>query len=239
MNNEDFFDEASIECLKNAKQYIKDGEILYSFRSYGHALAMIILGNIELGKSAIYNLHSKNLIPKTTLPKPYSKYFQKREIEKFAAESWWIGLVLYSNIEEIIQNLIEVTEEVKINSSKDFGIELTQNGQKRIKKLMNKMIEENKKFQEIKKHKNMAFFVKLNQKKGMIDTPNLVKKSLVKEELKITKNNIVTAEPFLDFPLNEVQQKIAQMFLNSAFQSILPIKKEINQVITPKNIATI
>ncbi len=67
----------------------------------------------------------------------------------------------------------------------------------------------------------------------------MVKKSLVKEELKIAKNNIVTAEPFLDFPLNEVQQKIAQMFLKSAFQSILPIKKEINQVITPINIVTI
>ena len=233
MNDEDFFEEASMACLRNAKQYIKDGEILCSFRSYGHALAMTILGNVEMGKSAIYNLCSKNLISKKTLPEPYSTYFQKREIEKFVTESWWIGLVMYSNIEEIIQNLIEVTEEVKINPSENFGIELTQNGQKRIKKLINKMVEENKKFHDINKYKKLAFFVKPNQKESKVDSPILVKKSLIKEELKIANNNIVTAEPFLDFPLNEVQQKIAQMFLNSAFQSILPINKEIANFIIP------
>ena len=67
----------------------------------------------------------------------------------------------------------------------------------------------------------------------------MVEKSLVKEQLKIAKKNIITAEPFLDFPLNEVQQKIAQMFLNSAFQSMLPIKNEITHFITSATIATI
>ncbi|MCJ7713866.1 hypothetical protein MUO66_05355 [Candidatus Bathyarchaeota archaeon] len=69
-------------CLRNAKQYIKDGEILCSFRSYGHALAMIILCNVEMGKAAIYNLCAKDLIPKTALPQPYSTQLQKKRIRK-------------------------------------------------------------------------------------------------------------------------------------------------------------
>jgi len=76
MNDKDFFEETSDACLKNAKQYIKDGEILYSFRSYDHALAMAILGNVEIGKTAIYNLYAKNLIPKKVLPQPYATHFQ-------------------------------------------------------------------------------------------------------------------------------------------------------------------
>ena len=239
MNEEKFFKEVSMACLRNAKQYIKDGEILCSFKSYGHALAMIILCNVEMGKAAIYNLCAKDLIPKTALPQPYSSHLQKKEFEKFSTESWWIGLVLSSNIEEILQNLIEVTEEVKINPSKEFGIELTQKGQQKIENLLNKMMKENKKFQELEEFKNKAFFVKSNQKENKVDSPILVEKSLVKEQLKIAKKNIITAEPFLDFPLNEVQQKIAQMFLNSAFQSILPIKNEITHFITSATLATI
>ena len=45
-NGEDFFEEASMAYLRNAKQYIKDEEILCSFRNYCHALAITILGNV-------------------------------------------------------------------------------------------------------------------------------------------------------------------------------------------------
>ena len=233
MSYKDFFEETSDACLKNAKQYIKDGEILYSFRSYGHALAMAILGNVEIGKTAIYNLYAKNLIPKKVLPQPYATHFEKKEIEKFAEESWWIGLVLSSNIEEIIQNLIEISEEAKINPSKEFGIELTQKGHQQIKKLLNKMINKNKKFYELEEFNNKAFFVKPNQKEKKVYSPIFVKKSIAKEQITKAKKNIKTAETFLVFPLNEVHQKIAQMFLKSAFQSILPIKKEVTQFIIP------
>jgi len=59
INDEDFFEEATIAILRNAKQYIKDEEILCSFRNYCHALAITILDNVEMGKSASYNLAQK------------------------------------------------------------------------------------------------------------------------------------------------------------------------------------
>ena len=43
-------------CLTNAKQYIKDAKILYSMKSYGHALALTVLSDIEVGKSVIYHI---------------------------------------------------------------------------------------------------------------------------------------------------------------------------------------
>ena len=80
---------------------------------------------------------------------------------------------------------------------------------------------------------------KVNQKMNKVNSPILVKKSLVKEQLKMPSKNIITAEPFLDFPLNDIQHKIARMVLNSAFQNMLPINNEITQFITPTTIATI
>lgn len=219
--------------LKNAKQYIKDAEILCSFRSYGHALAFTILGDVEMGKSAIYNLYSKNLIPETTLPEPYSTYYKNNEIEKFTAETWWIGYVLISNIEEILQNLIEVTQEVEMDPAEEFGIRLTKKGLKIHKKLIPKLIEENDKIKELEEHITKGLLVQPNFETNTVDAPNKVKKSLVKERIKIAKKNIKTAEPFLNFPINAVQQKIIKMLLTIAFESIIPIKKEITHFILP------
>jgi hypothetical protein len=220
-------------CLTNAKQYIEDAEILCSFRSYGHALAFTILGDVEMGKAAIYYLYSKKLIPETTLPEPYSTYYRNNEIEKFAAEAWWIGYVIISNIEEILQNIIEVTQEVEMDSNEEFGVKLTEKGHKIQKKLIQIMIKKNEKIKETDEHITRAFLVRTNFKTNVIKTPNQVKKSYVKEQIKTAKKNIKTAEPFLNFPLNSTQQNLSKMLLTIAFQSILPIKKEIIHCLIP------
>lgn len=226
----------SKECLKNAKQYIKDAEILCSFRSYGHALALTILSDVEMGKSAILNLYSKKLIPETTLPQPYSTYYKNNEVENFVAEAWWIGYVLISNIEEILQNLIEVTQEVEIDSTEEFGIKLTKKGLKIHNKLIPKLIKENKKIKELDEYISKAFLVQVNSKTKTFNSPNQVKKSLVRERIKNAKKNVKTSEPFLNFPINEIQQKLTKMLLTIAFQSIIPIKKEITNFIIPSTL---
>ena len=63
--------EASKSCLANAKQYVKDAELLFSTNSYGHALALTVLCDIELGKAVIYHLCSKKLITEKVLPNQY------------------------------------------------------------------------------------------------------------------------------------------------------------------------
>lgn len=233
MKNRKLIEKTSKISLKNAKQYIKDAEILCSFRSYGHALAFTILGNVEMGKTAIYNLYSKNLIPNKTLPEPYSTYYRNNEIEKLAAEAWWIGYVLISNIEEILQNLIEVPQEVEMDPTEKFGFRLTKKGLKIHQKLISKLTKENDKIEEFDKNITKAFLVKPNLKTKTIESPNQVEKTTVKEQIKMAKKNIKTAEPFLNFPINKIQKKIAKFMLTIAFESILPIKKEITHFIIP------
>ena len=75
--------EASKSCLDNAKQYLKDAELLFSTNSYGHALALTVLCDIELGKAVIYHLCYKRLITEEVLPNQYLCFFKcQKKIRK-------------------------------------------------------------------------------------------------------------------------------------------------------------
>ena len=82
----------SKSCLNNAKQYVKDAQLLYSLKSYGHALALTVLCDIELGKAVIFHLCSKGLITEV-LPNQFLLHYKENKFEKLASETWWVGLV--------------------------------------------------------------------------------------------------------------------------------------------------
>lgn len=231
-----FFEKASDACLLNAIQYIEDAEILWSFRSYGHALGFKILGDVEMGKAMIYYLLSKNLIPETTLPKPFSSHYLNNQFDQFTAEAWWIGFAIISNIEEVLQNLIEITEEVELDPKGEFGIKLKKRGKEIQKNLIELMTKENNKIKETYNYISKAFLVHSNYKTKIIETPNQVKNTNVKDSIKIAKKKLQTIEPFRNLPLNSIQQKLTKMLLSIAFYSILPIKKEITHCIVPSAI---
>lgn len=231
-----FFEKASDACMLNAIQYIEDSEILCSFRSYGHALGFKILGDVEMGKATIYYLFSKNLIPETTLPKPFSSYYLDNQFDEFTAEAWWIGFAIISNIEEILQNFIEITEEVELDPKGEFGIKLKKRGRIIQKNLIELMTKENNKIKKIDHYILKAFLVHSNYKTKIIETPNHVKNINVKESIKIAKKKLQTIEPFRNLSLNSIQQKLTKMLLNIAFNSILPIRNEITNCLIPSAI---
>ena len=103
------FSKASKLCLNNSKQYVKDARILYSTKSYGHALALTVLSDIELGKAVIYHLCSKNLISKEVLPDNFLLDFEEGNYDKFVSETWWVGLVLASNVDALVPNLFNLS----------------------------------------------------------------------------------------------------------------------------------
>jgi hypothetical protein len=233
MKKSTFLEKTSNACFQNANQFIEDAEILCSFRSYGHALAFKILGDVEMGKAMMYYLFSKNLIPETTLPKPFSSYYLNNEYDQFAAEAWWIGFVIISNIEEVLQNLIEITEEVDLDPEGEFGIKLTKKGRELQQKLIQLMSKENVKIKEIDSNISEVFLVQSKFQTKEIRTPNQIKKNKVKESIKSAKKKIKTIEPFRNLPLNSIQQKLTKMLLTIAFQSILPLKNEIIHCLVP------
>lgn len=79
--------EASKYCLDNAKQYVKDARILYSTKSYGHALALTVLSDIELGKSVIYHLCAKGMVTENVLPKQFQPHIKEKNYDSLASET--------------------------------------------------------------------------------------------------------------------------------------------------------
>jgi len=68
-----------------------------------------------------------------------------------------------------------------------------------------------------------------------LHSPLDVDKSLVKERLEKVEERIENGEPLLLLSFSEIQKKIAKGLLKAAFESIVPIRTEINQLIMPLN----
>lgn len=144
-------------CLKNATQYIKDAEILCSFKSYGHALALTVLSDVELGKSAIFSVWSKDLIVGTTLPPPFQSCFWEKKYGLFASKTWWVGLIIASNIEDLVQELLDASEVAGDSASKREDISTL--AMKQIIEIARKMSLENRKLEEIEEYREKGFFI--------------------------------------------------------------------------------
>ncbi len=213
--------------MKNAKQYINDAELLYTFKSYGHALALTILSDIEIGKAVVYHLWAKDLITEENLPSAYLSCLRKKQYGLFASKTWWIGLVIASNIDELVQSLIEISENA---GNVSMGSEFSPVAQKQINELLEKMNKENDKLIQLEDYKQKGFFVNFDSQL-IISSPDTCEKALVKERIHIAKQRILRGEPFLSLPFNETSKRIAQTFLKTALQSILPIINSISEFI--------
>ena len=232
MLNTNLLSDASKACLNNAKQYVKDAKILYSTKSYGHALALTVLGEIELGKAIIYHVWSKGLISEKILPNQFLSYFKEDNFEKFASETWWVGSVLAANVEFLVPNIINLVN-YKGAIRKGVTSKLTQETKDEMAYLIEEIKPQNKKIDNLLKFACQGLFVRCSLKKREVISPAVVNKQLVKERIADINERIVNGEPFLMLSFSEVQKEIAQGLLSAAFESIIPIKSEIKQLIMP------
>lgn len=230
LSEESILEKAASLCLKNAKQYIKDADLLYSFKSYGHALSLTVLSDVELGKTVIYNLWSKNLIKEDILPSYFRPIFREKKYDLFASETWWIGFVIASNVHELVQSLIDVSEEAGDLVAKR---ELSAVAKKRIAELIKKMNNENNLIGEFEDYLRQGFFVDFGLPEIGISTPAMVERALVREHLRRAKQRINFCKPFLSLSLSEVSRIIAQIFLKEAFESILLLRSRISRFTLP------
>ncbi len=214
-------------CLKNAKQYVKDAELLYTFKSYGHALALTILSDIELGKAVVYHLWAKDLITEENLPSAYLSCFRRKQYGLFASKTWWIGLVIASNVEELVQSIIDISENIgNVSMISEFSPVV----QKQINELSEKMNKENDKLMQFEDYKQKMFFVNFDSQ-VVISSPDTCERALAKDRIQTAKKRILLGEPFLYLSFNETSKIIAQTFLETAFQSILTIENKISEFV--------
>ena len=235
MNDHKLLEKASKLCLDNAKQYIKDARILYSTKSYGHTLALTVLSDIELGKSVMYHLCSKGIIREEFVPNQFVSFIKEKKYDDFASETWWVGLVLASNVESLVPSIFTFCDySGKISNDKNKS-ELSEETKKQMFELIEKMKPENKKIFELLEFACKGFFVNFDLSEKKLGSPLDADKSLVKERLEKVEERIENGEPFLLLSFSTIQKKIAEGLLKAAFESIVPISSEINQLIMPLN----
>jgi hypothetical protein len=235
MNEKVIISKASGLCLKNAKQYIQDAKLLFSSNSYGHALALTVLGDIELGKAVIYHLCAKGLITKEVLPNPFIIYYKEKNYEGLANQTWWVGLVLASNIDILVPSIFTLVQYPEKITSQEKKSESSQQTKTIITNLIKEIKPKNKNIYELLNFACESFFVNFKFNENYTSSPLDVKKSLVKERIQKVEERIDSGEPFLLLSFSEIQKKIGQGLLKAAFESIIPIRTQINQLIIPLN----
>ena len=225
--------EASKLCLDNAKQYVSDAGLLYSAKSYGHALALTILCDIELGKAVMYHLCSKGMVTKDILPPTFLPNFIDKKYDDFVCKTWWVGLVLASNIDSLVPSIITFCDYSGRISKDENNHNLSKEAKIQMEKLIEKLKPENKKIFDLLDFACKGFFVKCCDSQNNLHSPSNVKKGLVKERIGKIKERIKNGEPFLLLSFSEVQKNIAKGLLKGAFESIIPIRTDINQLMMP------
>ena len=117
MSEEKLLKEAVKLCLDNAEQYHKDAEILVALRSYGHALALTVLGEEELSKAIIYYLRSEGLLPEN-----FRLHLDKKQYGYLDEQAWAKGLTISYKIVELgesIRKSIEKSVRIMVNINTD------------------------------------------------------------------------------------------------------------------------
>ena len=226
--NDGILEKAAVLCMKNAKQYDKDAEILHKFNSNQHALALTILSDVELGKAVIYHLWSKGLIDCENLPAPFQSNFSERKYVDFASETWWVGLAIASNVEFLIQEILDANEQAG-KAAKD---NLSAPTIKKVNGVIEKMSQENDRLMEFESYRLQGFFVDSIVNENIVST-DLVKGSLVRGRIKKIRNCIRVGVPFLSLSFDETSKKIIKVLLEEAFRSIVPLRNRIQQFTFP------
>lgn len=193
MSEEKLLKEAVVLCLDNAEQYHKDAEILVAFRSYGHALALTVLGEEELAKAIIYYLWSEDL-----LPEHFISYLEKKQYGHIDEQAWAKGLTISYEIIELGEHIREAIEKRERIRTQDF-ISLPRLFDKKSNVL---------KFKTLQKNKERGFYVDFNTEKMKFLSPSSLKKDMVERYLSETKNRFEFLKPFLSLSLTPSEKKI-------------------------------
>jgi len=233
MSEKVLISKASKLCLENSKQYIQDAKLLFSSNSNGHALALTVLSDIELGKAVIYHLCAKELINEEVLPEQFVTYFKEKKYESLVNQTWWVGLVLASNIDALVPSIFTLVQYSEKIISQEKNTDLSHQTKTLMMDLIKEIEPKNKNIYELLNFACEGFFVNFKFNENYISSPLDVKNSLVKERIQKVEERIENGEPFLLLSFSEIQKKIGQGLLKAAFKSIIPIRTQIKQLIIP------
>ena len=92
-------------CLENVEQYHKDAELLIAIRSYGHALALVVLSEEEFAKAIMCHLWSEEILSQPS-------DFRKEEYAEFCQTQRAVGLALSHNLVNLAEEIRKCADEI-------------------------------------------------------------------------------------------------------------------------------
>ena len=198
--NLDILSMAKKEAYKNAINYSYEAELLYRLHSYGHSLALSILGIEELGKSiGYYLLYQRkyfNLIGRIEFnPEDLLIDIQKSHLSKQSLAVIFSLLYQLSSTDlKIIKSEIDrKKQKLHYNANKHKFIQNLTDLKLKIKKI--KDWERDLKYiKGIDKEKQNGLYVKVKNNPIHLSSPNMVKSKEAKYALKLLNKYLVALE---------------------------------------------
>ena len=214
---QDLLKEASDLCLENARQLIKDADLLFAFGSYGSALALVTISNEELGKAIIYKLLSQEFITEESIPNNFHQYLKEENYQALASQSCWMGLALASCIHEFgepIYSLIGKTKNIDFEHNKN-PLSSTEKTQllHLIEKLEHHIIDCQRYYRNVKK----GLYVTLNYVDEKMFSPLDITESVVEEIISKSRERFYFVEPFFSISVTETQKRMIVKFFKKAY----------------------
>lgn len=165
--SEKILEEAVQLCFDNAEQFIKDAEVLVDNRSYGHAFALVVLGEEETVKAMMYSLFSEGL-----LPEHYELYLKKRLDSHLHKQAWAGALTFAYRMIGLAQSLWKSSREQEGSTTRRKFEEMTSE----LKVITKGDLE---RFKTLQEDKEKGLYVDLDFERKELSSP----KSLGKDEV--------------------------------------------------------
>ncbi len=217
MNKQELLKEASDLCLENARKLIKDADLLFAFKSYGSALALVTIGNEEVGKAVIYKLLSHDLITEESLPDNFHQYLQEENYQVLASQSCWMGLALVSCAQEfgeLLYSFLGKTKNIDFEHN-EIPLSSTETAQamKLVENLGNHIVECQRYYKNVKK----GLYVILDYRDEKVCSPLEIDESKVQKIISSSRERLGFVEPFFAVNLTEIQKRLVMKFFNKAY----------------------
>ena len=217
MNKQELLEEASDLCLENAKKLIKDAELLFAFKSYGSALALVTIGNEEVGKAVIYKLLSQGLITEKSIPGNFNQHMREGDYQALASQACWMGLALASCAQEfgeLLYTFLGKTKNIDFEHNKIplSSIETTR-ALKLIENLGNHIVECQRYYKNVKK----GFHVTLDYGNEKVCSPLEIAEPEVHKIISSSRERLSFVEPFFAVNLTEMQKRLVMKFFRKAY----------------------
>ena len=203
---------ASEECLKNARQFVKDAERLIESSSFGHAFSLLVLADEEMGKSLMFLFSLFGL----SLKRSFLRSHARKQFVQLGMSLAWTILDLLR-----IENIMKAAREVKdVEKRKLLIVEemkkIAEMDEDEMRNRLQPAIEETMTlFKDLDIRKQRGLYVELHND-GAVTTPNDVSEEEVSQYLDSVKSRLSKMD--LVIPSKEEVISISEQELGKALK---------------------